>query len=220
MPYFGPRLISLRMIWHSSSSFTFKEWKRLLLDDGPRQNINTITSYSYWSANGHRNPSEKLSVHYNGKDYVTAILLVAMVFTVVVFLGSLLLIIIAGILYVPLLCYIRGNLKEYSCHKVDKLAELIKKKTHQRVQPQTKLVRKEGAGDFLHLKNKNGDAVTALPQPTVSVDDDEGCVQHNQYWSDSKSAYGAKSNYAPRTYAGTTAGDQDGYPLMTGYNNG
>ncbi|KAG8958081.1 hypothetical protein FRC03_009470, partial [Tulasnella sp. 419] len=112
--------------------FTFKEWKRLLLADGPRQTINTITLYSYWIANGRGNPFEKLSVYYNGKDYLTAILLVAMVFTVVVFLGSLLLLIIAGILYVPLLCYIRGNLKEYCCHKVDKrIAELIKKKTHQ-----------------------------------------------------------------------------------------
>ncbi|KAG8942134.1 hypothetical protein FRC03_003616 [Tulasnella sp. 419] len=87
------------------------ELKRLLLADGPRQNINTITLYSYWIANGHRNPFKKLSVDYNGKDYLTAILLVAMVFTVVVFLGSLLLLIIVGILYIPLLCHIRGNLK-------------------------------------------------------------------------------------------------------------
>ncbi|KAG8916982.1 hypothetical protein FRC02_003436, partial [Tulasnella sp. 418] len=108
-----------------------------------------------------------------------------------------------------------------------------------------KLARKEAAGDFSHLKNKNSEAVrvTALPQPTlpsVSVDNEEfdaystkqpypschlydnpvGGGQQNQYWSNSKSAYGAQSNYAPSTYAGTTAGDQDDYPPMQGYNNG
>lgn len=27
---------------------------------------------------------------------------------------------IAAIIYVPLLCHIKGNLKEYVCHKIDK----------------------------------------------------------------------------------------------------
>jgi len=44
-----------------------------------------------------------------------------MLFTVIIFIGSLLLLIVAAVLYVPLLCYIRGNLKEYCCHKVDKV---------------------------------------------------------------------------------------------------
>jgi len=52
---------------------------------------------------------------------VTNILLVTIIFTVTVFIGSLLLLIIAAILYIPLLCYIQGNLKEYCCHKVDKV---------------------------------------------------------------------------------------------------
>ena len=38
-------------------------------------------------------------------------LTVTTLFTVVVFAGSLLLLLVAGICYVPLLCYIRGNLK-------------------------------------------------------------------------------------------------------------
>jgi hypothetical protein len=52
---------------------------------------------------------------------VTNGLLVSIIFTVTVFVFSLLLLIIAAILYVPLLCYIQGNLKEYCCHKVDKV---------------------------------------------------------------------------------------------------
>jgi hypothetical protein len=39
------------------------------------------------------------------------VLTVTTFFTVVVFAGSLLLLLVAGICYVPLLCYIRGNLK-------------------------------------------------------------------------------------------------------------
>ncbi len=65
-----------------------------------------------------------------------------MIATVLIFAGSLILLIAAGVLYVPLLCYIQGNLKvgrhrrldtrdvaltltvpvqEYCCHKIDKV---------------------------------------------------------------------------------------------------
>ena len=70
---------------------------------------------------------------------VTAMLLFAICFTVLMFLGSLILLIVASILYVPFLCYMQGNLKvsmcrllvavlarladrqEFVCHKVDKV---------------------------------------------------------------------------------------------------
>lgn len=55
---------------------------------------------------------------------VTNGLLVSIIFTVTVFVGSLLLLIMAAILYIPLLCYIQGNLKEYCCHKVDKVRSI------------------------------------------------------------------------------------------------
>jgi hypothetical protein len=49
-------------------------------------------------------------------------LLFAMIATVVIFAGSLILLVVAAFLYIPLLCYIQGNLKEYVCHKVDKVS--------------------------------------------------------------------------------------------------
>jgi hypothetical protein len=49
-------------------------------------------------------------------------LLFSMIATVLIFAGSLILLIVAAVLYVPLLCYIQGNLKEYVCHKVDKVS--------------------------------------------------------------------------------------------------
>lgn len=75
------------------------------------------------------------------------------------------------------MCHIRGNLKEYCCHKVDKrIAEIIKRRNKQRQQRAEELAKKEAAGDFSHLKNKKGEIVgKPQPQPTLpvlSVDDD------------------------------------------------
>ncbi|KAG8898934.1 hypothetical protein FRB99_007034 [Tulasnella sp. 403] len=209
--------------------FTFKEWKRVLLADGPRQSINALTLYSFWVANGKGNPFEKIGTYYDG-DFVTAMLLVTMVFTVLIFIGSTLLLCVAAVLYVPLLCYIRGNLKEYCCHKVDKrIAELIKKKTQQRVQRQAALAKKEAAGDFSHLKGKKGAVPVSLPKqptlPSLSVDDDpiprapstrhsRQTLDSQQYWAhgDDKSDYAAsvRGGYPPTN-------DYHDYPPMPGY---
>jgi hypothetical protein len=178
--------------------FTFKSWKRLLLADGPRQSINALTLYSFYLSKLHDGPILKLSKYSD--NFITSALLVVMLFTVLVFVLSMLLLIAAGICYVPLLCYIQGNLKEYCCHKVDKrIAELIKRKNKQRLAKQAALAKKEAAGDFSHLKDKQG-RINVLPQPTlpsVSLDDDESDLrrQRNPYappvnWqSDYKSEY-------------------------------
>jgi len=156
--------------------FTFKGWKRLLLADGPRQSINALTLYGFYLSKLNQGPVFDLKKYSN--NFITSALIVVTLFTVLVFVISLILLIIAGICYVPLLCYIRGNLKEYCCHKVDKrIAELIKRKKKKRLAKQAALARKEAAGDFSHLKNKNGELVgNVLPQPTlptVMLDDDD-----------------------------------------------
>ena len=82
--------------------------------------------------------TSNLSAYYNGSP-ITAMLLLAMIATVLIFLGSLILLVVAAVFYIPLLCYIQGNLKvscclepfdcsscplkEYVCHKVDKVCE-------------------------------------------------------------------------------------------------
>jgi len=92
------------------------------LADGPRQAINALTLYSFVISKRHESGGWwNLSKYFSKDDMVTNILLVTIIFTVTVFVCSLLLLIIAAILYVPLLCYIQGNLKEYCCHKVDKV---------------------------------------------------------------------------------------------------
>lgn len=94
-------------------------WKRLILSDGPRQSINALTLYSFWLVNS--GSLTGMENYWLAQSLVTKFLLISILFTVLVFLGSLCLLILAAICYVPLLCYIQGNLKEYCCHKVDKV---------------------------------------------------------------------------------------------------
>jgi len=159
--------------------FTFKSWKRLLFADTPRQVINATTLISFYLAKnvgeGH-DTKHWYDLSKYTTSFVTGGLIISLVFTVLVCAGSLLLLVAAGICYVPLLCYIQGNLKEYCCHKIDKrISELMKKKNAQRKAKAAELARKEAAGDFSHLQNKKGEFVAKpLPQPTlpsVALDD-------------------------------------------------
>lgn len=87
---------------------TYVDWKRLLLADGPRQSINALTLYSFAYANNFQ--THDIPAYWDNSP-ITAMLLFAMIFTVLIFAGSLILLIAAAVAYVPLLCYIQGNLK-------------------------------------------------------------------------------------------------------------
>ncbi|KDN43898.1 hypothetical protein K437DRAFT_257288 [Tilletiaria anomala UBC 951] len=145
--------------------FTFKGWKRLLVADGPRQTINALTLFNFAKCKGF---STEFSDYYEG-SWLTAALLITMLFTVLVFAASMILLLIAGLMYLPMLCYIKGNLKEYCCHKIDKrISELVRFKKKQRLAKQAAIARREAEGDFSHLKNKKGEIVgRAIPQPTL-----------------------------------------------------
>jgi hypothetical protein len=186
--------------------FTFKSWKRLLLADGARQTINALTLYSIYLAKEPDGKWYDVPKYFKNNALSTSALMVTMSLTVAIFAGSLLILIVAGICYVPLLCHIRGNLKEYCCHKVDKRIDMIiKRRQKQRLADAAKLARKEAMGDFTHLKNKKGEFIAKpAPQPTLpnlSVDDDfdDGSsyklpppstyTQDTYYYSDSKVDY-------------------------------
>ncbi|CED84086.1 hypothetical protein [Phaffia rhodozyma] len=148
--------------------FTFKCWKTLLVADAPRQVINALTLYSFGKVNKWQ--TDDISLYYDG-NWVTAIMLLTMIFTVVVFAANLILLISAAILYIPLLIYIQGNLKEYCCHKIDKrIAELIKRKQKQRIARNAAYEKRMAGAD-----GSNG--IIGLNQPTlpnVLLDEDEG----------------------------------------------
>jgi len=184
--------------------FTFKSWKRVLLSDGPRQSINALTLYAvYLSKKNNVGEWYDVTKYFRGNTIIASALTLSTLFTVLIFAGSLLLLIVAAFLYIPLLCHIRGNLKEYCCHKVDKrISEIIKRRNRQRHKRAEELTKKEAAGDFSHLKNKKGQIVgKPQPQPTLptlSLDDDFDDISslkhrgppatHDGYYSDQKSS--------------------------------
>lgn len=89
-------------------------WKRVLLADGPRQTINGLTLYAIYLAHKDEGNWYDVSKYFKGNSLSTSALTVTTFFTVVVFAGSLLLLIVAGVCYIPLLAHIRGNLKVIS----------------------------------------------------------------------------------------------------------
>ena len=143
------------------------DWKRVLLADGPRQSINALTLYSFAVANGW--DWSNLPAWWD-HSAIIAMLLFAICATVGLFVLSFALIVIASILYMPLLCYIQGNLKEYVCHKVDKrIAELVQRNRRDRIRRNAALEKKLAQGSIK-------DAPGVIPQPTlpnVSLDDDD-----------------------------------------------
>lgn len=196
--------------------FTFKGWKRLLLADGPRQVINGLTLYSFGEAFNWTTDVSKY-VDVDGKlSLVRTGVLCTMVFTTVMWAGSAILLTIAALMYIPLLCYIRGNLKEYCCHKIDKrIAELMKRKTKKRLAREADLAKREAAGDYRHLQDKKGrfrDGQAPLPQPTLPTID----LNDEELYGDGKSEFASASAYgaAPHgnnPYAGYPPMPEQGY---------
>ncbi|KAI0335579.1 hypothetical protein GY45DRAFT_1413167 [Cubamyces sp. BRFM 1775] len=210
--------------------FTFKSWKRLLFADGPRQTINALTLYAFYLSKEDDGPFWKISKYFDG-DLITSALTVSTAFTVFVFCLSLLMLIIAGICYIPLLCHIQGNLKEYCCHKVDKrISEIIKRRNKQRLAKAAALAKKEAAGDFSHLKNKKGELIAKpLPQPTlpnVSIDDDFDDASSMRTRGPAPSTMGQSDYYSYTDYKTPAAADYGvdypplDYPPMPAYAQG
>jgi hypothetical protein len=98
----------------------FIGWKRMLFADAPRQVLNAVTIWTV-STTGTGNtidwdvfrPKSQQYVKLNTTFYTAT-------FSFVLWCITAISTIIACVLYVPLLCNIRGNLKEYVCHKIDK----------------------------------------------------------------------------------------------------
>lgn len=85
--------------------------------DGPRQVINGIILITlvqgHWKTHG-------LAVWAYDLDMMKLITVCLMMFTLTLWVISVLLMFVAVVLYIPLVIHIQGNLKEYCCHKIDK----------------------------------------------------------------------------------------------------
>ena len=73
--------------------------------------INALTLYAFYLSKRDKGPWWDIGKYFAGNDFVTTGLTISTAFTVLVFAGSALLLIIAGICYIPLLAHIQGNLK-------------------------------------------------------------------------------------------------------------
>lgn len=92
-----------------------------MLADLPRQVINATILYQVFQPKDFRRWFDWDYVVGRGPDYtMKKIALCAMLFTVAMCALSLIKLIAAVILYIPLVSHIRGNLKEFCCHKIDK----------------------------------------------------------------------------------------------------
>jgi hypothetical protein len=101
-------------------------WKRLLLADAPRQFFVASTLYDIANQALTNNKKEKTFVNYFlvfGEIKETPVVLAYYALaslTVLIWLFTFISMLIAAVVYMFLLCSIRGNLKEYCVHKIDK----------------------------------------------------------------------------------------------------
>ncbi|KAG0202595.1 hypothetical protein BGX33_009574 [Mortierella sp. NVP41] len=114
--------------------FTFRNWKRLILADAPRQIINATILYQTFHKHLNSSFFDWDKIVGQGNNFIyKKISLGAMMFTVFMFALSLIMLISAVIMYIPLVNHIRGNLKEFCCHEIGKrIGELIAKKSRTR----------------------------------------------------------------------------------------
>ncbi|CAG8482918.1 990_t:CDS:2 [Cetraspora pellucida] len=142
--------------------FSFKGWKRLVFAEAPRQVINGITLFYLIQLNKSK---QYLDVNSYG-DSVHRLAMGTMAVSIFLFIFSFVKTLVAAILYIPLLCHIRGNLKEYCCHKIDKrVSELLKAQNKKRIKKQAEAEAKKR--EFSHLSKKKDGGVRPIGQPTL-----------------------------------------------------
>ncbi|KAK3830835.1 MAG: hypothetical protein JOS17DRAFT_150231 [Linnemannia elongata] len=118
--------------------FTFRGWKRLMFADGPRQVINGIILITVANKNRDKNGNLNPEIWSYGFGLMPTITMGLMTFTLTLWVISVLMMLSAVILYIPLVIHIRGNLKEFCCHKIDKrIDEIVKKKAKARASEAT-----------------------------------------------------------------------------------
>ncbi|KAF6762154.1 hypothetical protein DFP72DRAFT_597659 [Ephemerocybe angulata] len=146
--------------------FAFQGSVRLLLSEAPRQVINAVMLHALWFLRT-KGKGNIFSKFFSGYSKTTTLLTVTASFSVLVFAGSLLLLLFAVVCYVPLYFFkVRGNLTNYVCHRVNKrILEIVKREARRRALHSVKL---EKAAISDPVKNRITDrAGKTIPQPTL-----------------------------------------------------
>jgi len=173
--------------------FTFKGWKRFMFADSPRRILNFIILIN--------SLSELCGKNWNTSEHSAWFAFITSTFILSSWLITGISLLIAFIIYIPLLTVIQGNLKEYCCHKIDKrIGEIINSKTQQKIKKIQKVeqAKREAAKKLgvnpnqLHLDEsalKKGFDIEILPDPTlpqIDVDLNDvgtGTYPQNNYYN-------------------------------------
>lgn len=108
--------------------FSFQGWKRLLLSEGPRQAINALTVFSVLST---RDFALNAQAYADITPFQWTVL-GFMALSLLIWLFSFVRFCIAALLFLPLLCHIRGGLTEFVVRKIDKRIEAIIEKARRK----------------------------------------------------------------------------------------
>ncbi|KAI8049421.1 uncharacterized protein B0P05DRAFT_592108 [Gilbertella persicaria] len=177
-----------------------KRWKKILLAEAPRQVINIVTLIAIIPKWIQINHGLEVSYEGLGKTYIQRIMTGTMIFSTFMFGISFISFCAAVIIYFPVLCHIRGNLKEYCCHKVDKrINEILKKQARERVERNTQ---SEKRGHKHHHHKKDDIEMRSFPQPTLPKMDPQtlapGPYYHHRQHSNTSLTTGSQYSYGPR----------------------
>ncbi|KAL0077058.1 hypothetical protein F4703DRAFT_1742898 [Phycomyces blakesleeanus] len=189
--------------------FTLKGWKRLLFAQSPRQIIAGITVYallkSAWT-NKQNNFEFTTNWDAYGEDWSQRVALLLMSFTCILWCLSILSFVLGCFLYLPILCHIQGNLKEYCCHKIDK--RRIKELERKEAAINDQNTRKNNASN---LKRENLNRTATLPTLPKVDDSDLYCdkaplfPRQNKFHSETSVPMSGSTavnlNYQPSVYS-------------------
>ncbi|KAI8378484.1 hypothetical protein BD560DRAFT_366400 [Blakeslea trispora] len=146
--------------------FTLKGWKKILLAEAPRQVINIVTLITIIPKWIQINDGLEVSYDELGKTYIQRIMTCTMMFSTIIFAISFINFCAAVVVYIPVLCHIQGNLKEYCCHKVDKrIGQILKKQAKYRVEKHKQAEKRGVKKSGYHSKEEL--EMHHYPQPTL-----------------------------------------------------
>ncbi|KAI8905038.1 hypothetical protein EDD86DRAFT_229504 [Gorgonomyces haynaldii] len=177
--------------------FRFRGWKRLIFAEGPRQffNLNLIVAVTRFILNFPGKPELAAKASKSIPDFfsvmwtsqngqLTTVNYGVLLLTFSIWTISFLSLFVAFLIYIPLLCIIRGNLKEYCVHKIDKrIGEILKRKSRRKLQEARRAEREMIGQEQYGVKPT---------LPNVNVDLSQRADQMSDYGSQYRYAYPAQ----------------------------
>ncbi|KAI9290850.1 hypothetical protein K502DRAFT_368907 [Neoconidiobolus thromboides FSU 785] len=185
--------------------FRLKRWKRILLAEAPRQIINGYTLFDKFVKTS---PSWKFDTSAFPVIITQQISITLIAVSFFLFVISALSVIFALIIYIPLVCQIQGNLKEYVCHKIDKrVGKMVTTKSKRRALENQ---RKQAVAAKIHQRNPSANNNLLKPTlPNVVIEEEEyefefdgkGSISSKNHSIETESRYQShRSNRANNTY--------------------